>query len=139
VSDCRNRLTGTVSRNAAQARLLLISFLDLPHLLRDALYRHRRRRQGEPVRCPPPQPMPRLISRLGYRPRFFHPPTTANRTWSGSLCFMHEILMLATRRGNMRELDQPRSAQTCVVFDYTLCSRSHSFKTLSLSFPLRLD
>jgi len=34
----------------------------------------------------------------------------------------HETLMLTTRRGNMRELDQPRSAQTCVVLSITTLS-----------------
>jgi len=39
----------------------------------------------------------------------------------------HENLMLGTRRGNMREPDQPRSAQTCVVSITTLSSLPFRF------------
>jgi len=82
------------SPEARQDRFLCSTF---PHMLRDTLYRHRRRRQGEPVRC---LRAAADFASGGPGPGPFHPHSAAvNGIPVGSLCFMHEILMLATSTG----------------------------------------
>jgi len=151
----------TVSRKRSPEVSVLHDSSKVPSPIscRDGLYRHRRRRQGKnrtgslsvvgktppcassevcpaaPLDffffLPPEMPIP-IPQASSFKPK----PRSLSRDLVGSLSpRAHETLILALRRGNMSELDQPRSAQTCVVSITTL-SRSHLFLSLS---SLRLE